>query len=93
MDDNTGHIHPKTARPGFLYLYEPPDQGKQDGNSCSRRDKILYGKPKRLREVTQCGFAGISLPVGVSHKTDGSVERQIPLYVGQLLGIPRKRPL
>ena len=93
MDDDTGHIHPKAAKTRSFYFDKTTDQSKQDCNSGCSRDKVLNREAKRLAQVTQCGLAGIGLPVGIGHKTGSGIKGQIPFHTGKALGIAGKDSL
>ena len=93
VEHNPGQIHPETAQSRRFHLNKSPDQGKQYRNTRGGRHKILHSQPQRLGQVTEGGFPGIGLPVGVCHKAGGSVECQIPCYARQVLRIARQRSL
>ena len=93
MDDNSRHIHPEAAQTIGLCLHKTAEHSEQYRNTGGRRHEVLNRQSQRLRQIAQCGFAAVRLPVGIGYKADGCIERQIPLHARQSLRISWKHAL
>ena len=56
-----------------------------DDDAGCRRQEVLHREPHHLAEIAQAGFTGIGLPVGIGHKADCGIQRQIDRQSGQML--------
>jgi hypothetical protein len=87
IQDGPCQIHPEAAEPRGPDFPEAADEGKQDRDSGSGRDKVLDREAEGLCQVAERRFAAVGLPVGVCYKAYGRVKRQIPRNARQLLRI------
>ena len=84
------HVHPEIAE-GILFApRDSANDGDGQSDSDRRRNKIVVGETRHLRQVGHRRFRHVGLPVGVGRKGCGGVEGQVGRHGGELLRIQRE---
>ena len=93
IEADAEQIEPGVAKTADTVTGETADQRKGHGPAAGSREEVLHRQPHHLAEVAQAGLTGIGLPVGIGHKADCGIQRQIDRQPRQMLGIERQEPL
>ena len=83
-------VHPGVADARRRMAREAADQRDGDGDAGGGGKEVLHREREHLRQVAHRRLAGVALPVGVRHETDGRVERRVRGNAGHVLRIERQ---
>ena len=81
IDDGAYEIDPEIAeglrRTGLQAIGDAARQSQRDTDTHGRRDEIVPGEPRHLRQIAHRRFAAVGLPVGIRGETRRRVKCEV----------------
>jgi hypothetical protein len=77
VQGNARQVHPEIADSLCGTARKTANQRKRNRNAGGRREKILHGERRHLREVAHRGLARVRLPIGVGDETHRGIECRV----------------
>ena len=93
VDERPVEVAPEVPDAAGRASCESSDHRGQHRHADGRRDEVLHGQPRHLRQVGHRVLAAVELPVGVGDEARGGVQRDGRRDARQVVRVQRQMPL